>query len=62
MNRYFSGVRETEGEYGDQLQPMFEKAFNAFAKSCVGHFPQRVIVYRNGVGDGQKQALLEQEF
>lgn len=41
---------------------MFCDAFNAFAKSCGGHFPIRVVVYRNGVGDGQKQTLLEQEF
>jgi aubergine-like protein len=53
-NRYFSRVKEIEGEFGDQLQSMFTDAFEAFSKACSGHYPQRIIIYRNGVGEGQK--------
>ena len=58
-NRYFSRVKEMSGEFGDQLTGMFTDAIEAFAKACGGHYPQRIIIYRNGVGEGQKQALIE---
>jgi hypothetical protein len=60
-NRYFSRVKEQEGEFGDQLQSMFTDAFECFKKN-LKCFPKKVIIYRNGVGEGQKSTLVEQEF
>ena len=40
------------GDFGDQLTSMFSDAIEAFAKACGGHYPKRIIIYRNGVGEG----------
>ena len=61
-NRYFSRVKEQDGDFGDQLQSMFVDAFEAFRKQNDGYYPKQVIIYRNGVGAGQKEALVDQEF
>ena len=40
---------------------MFVDAFEAF-KKATRYYPARVIIYRNGVGEGQKKTLVEQEY
>lgn len=40
---------------------MFVDAFEAFKKAN-GIYPVRVIIYRNGVGEGQKATLVNQEY
>jgi len=60
-NRFFSRVKEQKGEISDQLQSMFSDAFENF-KTANNIYPQRIVVYREGVGEGQKKVLLEQEI
>jgi hypothetical protein len=40
---------------------MFTDPFECFKKN-LKCFPKKVIIYRNGVGEGQKSTLVEQEF
>ena len=42
---------------------MFTDAFDAFYKFSGGakRYPERIIIYREGVGEGQAQALIDQE-
>lgn len=40
---------------------MFTDAFESFKKQN-GIYPKRIVIFREGCGDGQKKLLLEQEI
>lgn len=58
VNRFFSRVSEQSGEIGEKCQEMFTDAFEAFKKQN-GIYPKRIVIFREGCGDGQKKLLLE---
>lgn len=57
-NRYFSRVTEQAAEISDRLQQVFVDALEAFKKAN-NIYPQRIIIYRDGVGEGQKETLFQ---
>jgi len=63
VGRYFSAVENytSQEEIGGMLKIMTEKAVEAFKKSNQGTSPTKIIVYRDGVSEGQKSAVLNTE-
>ena len=53
-NRYYSKCAMQNGEIGNNLEGMFKEAFESFHKNCGKNWPKRIIIYREGVGEGQK--------
>ncbi|XP_026465742.1 piwi-like protein Siwi [Ctenocephalides felis] len=62
LTKYFSAisVQQPGQELADDLVVNVTKALHKFA-SVNGAFPQRIIFYRDGVGDGQLQYVYNQE-
>lgn len=52
MTQWYSQAVYQEREIGDHLKTFFMRALEQFRDTC-GDFPAKVIVYRDGVGDGQ---------
>lgn len=52
MTAWYSQVVYQEREIGDHLKAFFMRALGKFRDSQ-GAFPTKVIIYRDGVGDGQ---------
>ena len=44
------------------MQSMFSDAFECFHNSNKQRYPERIIIYREGVGEGQKKVLIDQEI
>ncbi|CAK87143.1 unnamed protein product (macronuclear) [Paramecium tetraurelia] len=60
LSRYYSQV-VTSGEFSQHLQSVFKASLLAF-KEQNGIFPKLVIIYRDGVGDGQQAVVLANEL
>ncbi|CAD8133133.1 unnamed protein product [Paramecium octaurelia] len=64
INRYFSRYYSqviTSGEFCSHLQQCLKAALLAFRQE-LSVFPKNVIIYRDGVGDGQQVAVLGTEL
>lgn len=61
MNRFFSRAKEQNGEIAEHLESMMTDAFESFYQ-LNKVYPQRLICFREGVGEGNKKTLLEQEI
>lgn len=61
FNRFFSKTKMQNDEICTGIQSVFEDAFNTF-KGSNGIYPKRIIIYRDGVGEGQKIGMYEQEM
>jgi len=62
MTKYFSQVsfHKNKSELADNLCEDTKKCLDAFKKAN-GCYPERIILYRDGVGEGQIQFVLESE-
>ncbi|CAD8053244.1 unnamed protein product [Paramecium sonneborni] len=60
FSRYYSQV-VTSGEFSSHLQQCLKAAMLAF-KQELQIYPKNVIIYRDGVGDGQQTAVLGSEL
>lgn len=63
VTRYWSNARvQEEGqEISNVLQQLFSEALSEF-KAKNGCYPHQVVIYRDGVGDSQMQAVLLYEI
>ncbi|WAR02492.1 PIWL1-like protein [Mya arenaria] len=63
LTRYFSRCtfQERHQEMVDKLTPCFGAALKKYHE-VNGRLPERIIVYRDGVGDGQLEAVKEHEI
>ncbi|XP_068908412.1 piwi-like protein Ago3 isoform X2 [Tenebrio molitor] len=52
LTKYYSEAMFQEGELGDFFKVAFTKALK-YAKERTGSYPSKVIIFRDGVGDGQ---------
>ena len=60
FNRFFSKTKIQDDEIATSIQSVFFEAFEKFF-STNKIYPKRVIVYRDGVGEGQKLAMFDAE-
>ncbi|XP_064215158.1 piwi-like protein Ago3 [Tribolium castaneum] len=61
MTKYFSKAMFQDGEIGDYFKMPFRQMLQA-AKDREGAFPSKVIVFRDGVGDGQLEHCRKYEI
>lgn len=63
MTRWFStsSFHSSDKEISDHIKPMFIKALNEYRHANLD-YPSHVIIYRDGVGDGQLNACREFEM
>ncbi|XP_077154910.1 piwi-like protein 1 [Ranitomeya variabilis] len=64
MTRWFSRcvVQDQRQEIVDGLKVCMQAALHAWTKTNEGNLPQRIIIYRDGVGDGQLKTLVNYEI
>lgn len=60
ITRWFSSVVFQEKELGDQYKTAFIKALEKY-REMNGIFPSNVVIFRDGVGDGQLKSCKEYE-
>ncbi|KAM3138756.1 hypothetical protein pb186bvf_009135 [Paramecium bursaria] len=60
FSRYYSQII-TSGEFSTHLQPAFKASLLAFKAHC-GVFPENVIIYRDGIGEGQENQVISTEL
>lgn len=63
FTKYWSDYKQ-QAEYqeiADQLQNVVEQSVDAF-KASNGIYPKQMIFYRDGVGEGQKIAIMKNEL
>lgn len=63
MSRYFSavGIYRTSKELTNELSTNFCRAIHKYREHNQGCLPQRIVIYRDGVGEGQIRYVYEHE-
>ena len=65
MSQYYSGyLVQKKGQeiVQDNMKELIEEAISTFAKNHKGEFPTTFIIFRDGVGDAQRDQVLSTEI